>query len=119
MKPLFAETKRENPVDLHYPYVARDEVSLKLAPGLTMESVPTNMKVPLKNLALFQELYGSKGSEYQQVRQITVGTPLYKADEFTDLRDFFQKASAQDQQPLVLKRVPVAATTAVAGSPAQ
>ncbi len=83
VKPLFAETKRENPVDLHYPYVARDQVSLSLAPGLTMESVPTNAKVPLKNLALFQELYGAKGSEYQQVREMALGSPLYKADEYS------------------------------------
>lgn len=119
VKPLFAGTRRENPVDLHYPYLARDEVSLKLAPGLTMESVPTNAKLPLKNFALFQELYGSKGSEYQQVREMALGTPLYKAAEYPDLRDFFQKASAQDQEPLVLKRVPVATTTATAGSAAQ
>jgi hypothetical protein len=116
---MFAETKRENPVDLHYPYVARDEVSLTLAPGLTFENVPSNAKVPLKNLALFQEVYGSKGSEYQQVRQMAIGTPLYKADEFSDLRDFFQKASAQDQEPLVLKRIPVPATAAATGSAAQ
>lgn len=115
-KPLFAETKRVNPVDLHYPYVAQDQVTLTLAPGLTMESVPTNAKIPMKNLAEFQEAYGSKGSEYQQVRQMAVGSPLFKADEYPELRDFFQKASAQDQQPLVLKRVPVAAAAATGGA---
>lgn len=119
VKPPFAETKRENPVDLHYPYVARDEVSLTVAPGLTMESVPTNGKVPLKTLAFFQEVYGAKGSEYQQVREMALGTPLYKAEEYADLRDFFQKANAQDEELLVLKREPVATTTAAAGSAAQ
>ncbi|MGC2496890.1 MAG: transglutaminase domain-containing protein, partial [Acidobacteriaceae bacterium] len=119
VKPLFAETKRENPVDLHYPYVARDEGSLTVAPGLTMESVPTNGKVPLKTLAFFQEVYGAKGSEYQQVREMALGTPLYKAEEYADLRDFFQKANAQDEELLVLKREPVATTTAAAGSAAQ
>ncbi|MGA8161275.1 MAG: DUF3857 domain-containing protein [Acidobacteriaceae bacterium] len=119
VKPPFAETKRENPVDLHYPYVARDEGSLTVAPGLTMESVPTNGKVPLKTLAFFQEVYGAKGSEYQQVREMALGTPLYKAEEYADLRDFFQKANAQDEELLVLKREPVATTTAAAGSAAQ
>ncbi|MGA8530050.1 MAG: hypothetical protein WB622_10070, partial [Acidobacteriaceae bacterium] len=109
----------ENPVDLRYPYAARDEVSLTLAPGLTMEGVPNNAKLPLKGLAYFQEVYGSKGSEYQQVREMALGTPLYKAVEYPDLRDFFQKANAQDQEPLVLKRVPVATTAAAAGSAAQ
>ncbi|MGA7523263.1 MAG: DUF3857 domain-containing protein [Acidobacteriaceae bacterium] len=120
VKPLFAETKRENPVDLHYSYVTRDEVSLTLAPGLTMESAPTNAKIILlKTLGIFQEVYGSKGSEYQQVREMALGTPLYKAAEYSDLRDFFQKASAQDQQLLVLKRVPVTAAAVTAGGAAQ
>ncbi|HEX3660421.1 MAG TPA: DUF3857 domain-containing protein [Acidobacteriaceae bacterium] len=119
VKPPFGEAKRQNPVDLHYPYVARDEVSLTLAAGLTMESLPTNAKVLLKNLALFQEVYGSKGSEYQQVRQMAMGTPLYKAEEYSQLRDFLQAASTQDQELLVLKRVPVAAATGAAGSGAQ
>ncbi|HEY1807537.1 MAG TPA: DUF3857 domain-containing protein [Acidobacteriaceae bacterium] len=118
-KPHFSEAKRKNPVDLHYPYVARDEVSLTLAPGLTMESLPKAVKVQLKDLAIFQEVYGSKGSEYQQVREMAMGTPLYKADEYSQLRAFFQAASAQDQEPLVLKRVPMAAATAAAGSGAQ
>ena len=119
VKPLFAETKRENPVDLRYPYQAQDQVTVTLDPGLAVESVPTNATVPLKNLAVFQEVYGSKGGEYQQLREMAVGTPLYKAAEYPDLRDFFQKASAQDQALLVLKRVPVAAATAAAGSAAQ
>lgn len=119
VKPLFAETKRENPVDLHYPYMAQEQVTLTLAPGLAMESVPANAKLPLKNLALFQEGYVAKGSQYQQVREIAVGTPLFKAAEYPDLRDFFQQASAQDQEPLVLKRVPAAGATASAGSEAQ
>ena len=40
VRPLFPEDKRENPVDLHYPYAVRDQVKIALAPGLTMDSVP-------------------------------------------------------------------------------
>lgn len=110
VKPLFAaETTRQNPVDLHYPYVATDQVTVKLAPGLTVEGVPANAKIPFNQLAVFQEVYGKKVDEYQQVRQMAMGTPLYKASEYPQLRDFFQKAGAQDQEPVVLDRVPVTA----------
>ena len=120
VKPLFAETRRENPVDLRYPYTTQEQVTLTLAPGLAIESVPANANLPLNHLAVFQEQYVSKGSEYQQVRQMALGTPLFKAAEYPDLREFFQKANAQDQDPLVLKRVPVAAAaTAATGSAAQ
>lgn len=112
-KPLFAEQKREAPVDLHYPYVAQDEVNLSLPPGLSLEGLPTNAKVPLSNLAIYQTIYESKGQEFQEIRQIEMGTPVYKAEEYPQLRDFFQKASAQDQQSVVLERT---ATTTAAGN---
>lgn len=112
VKPLFAETKRQNPVDLHYPYVALDQVKVTLAPGLKVEGVPASAKIPMKQLAIFQEVYGSKDNVYQQGRQMALGTPLFKPDEYAELRDFFQKASAQDQQPIVLDRVPVTAAPA-------
>jgi hypothetical protein len=44
-KPLFAAGKRENPVDMHYPYVAQDKVDLVLAPGLAIESLPKGTSI--------------------------------------------------------------------------
>lgn len=115
-RPLFAPQTRKNPVDLHYPWVAQDQVTLKLPPALTIESIPANTKVPMANLALYQTLYAGKGAEFQEIRQITVATPLYKADEYPQLRDFFQKAGAQDQQQLVLQRsAPQASAPAAQG----
>jgi hypothetical protein len=47
---------------------------------------------------------------------MVVGLYLYKKDQYPELRDFFQKAGAQDQQQLVLKR---SATEASAVAPGQ
>jgi hypothetical protein len=113
VKPLFAEQKREAPVDLHYAYVAQDELTLNLPPGLSVEGLPTNIKVPMSNLALYQMVYGTKGQELQEIRQIELGTAVYKPEEYPQLRDFFQKTSAQDQQPIVLERT---AITTAAGN---
>jgi hypothetical protein len=115
VKPLFAPQKRENPVDLLYPYVTQDQVTMKLAPGLTMESIPTNAKIPLAKDALYQAIYKNTGGVYEQVRQMAVGSPIYKADQYPELRDFFQKSSAQDQEQLVVGRPAVAAGAADAG----
>ena len=108
-KPLFPAQKRENAVDLHYPYLAQDQVTLKLAPGLSMESVPTSTKIPLAQEALYQAIYSNANGAYHEVRQITLATPIYKAEQYPQLREFFQKASAQDQQQVVLERAAVAA----------
>jgi hypothetical protein len=115
-RPLFDEQKRETMIDLHYPYVARDEVNIQLPSGLTVEALPAAAKIPMENEALYQMLYGNKGGEFQEIRQLTLGTPLYKAAQYGELRDFFQKAAAQDQQPVVLERLATAAAGAAAAA---
>ncbi|MFY9747245.1 MAG: DUF3857 and transglutaminase domain-containing protein [Acidobacteriaceae bacterium] len=114
-KTPFAPQKRENPVDLRYPRVTQDDVTLKLPAGMTIESVPANTKFLMSNLAMYQSVYAGKGDEYHEIRQVTVGTPLYLTSEYPQLRDFFQKAGAQDQQQLVLTRSAEASAAGTAG----
>jgi hypothetical protein len=102
-------------VDLLYPYVVDDAVTIRLAPGLVIESLPTNTKVPLGQFALYQAIYKDADGTYSYRRQMALGTPIYKASEYAQLRDFFQKSGAQDQAQLILKR---AATEANASAPA-
>ncbi len=111
-KPLFPEEKRENPVDLHYPYALRDQVKIALAPGLTVEGTPSNAQIPFPRNADYIAKYAASGSMYQQARLLALGNTVYSKDEYPQLRDFFQKAGAQDQQQLVLDRVPVPASAA-------
>lgn len=113
-KPLFAQQKRESMVDLMYPYVAQDRVTIKLPPGMSIESTPTDTKLPLQQFALYQIVNQHNGDTFAQVRQITVGNIFYKVEEYPQLRDFFQKASAQDQQQVVLQRMAAAAMPASA-----
>ncbi len=107
VKPIFAQTKRENPVDLRYPYASEDTVTVRLAPGLSLEGLPTDASVPMEKLAAYTVKYKSDANTYTEDRVIAVGSALYKKEEYPALRDFFQKAGAQDQQQLVLKRSPV------------
>jgi hypothetical protein len=67
------------------------------------------------NLALYQSAYGNKGNQYREVRQLTLGLPVFKPEGYPQLRDFFQKAAAQDQQQVVLDRVSAAAAAAATG----
>jgi hypothetical protein len=114
-KPLFPQQKRENAVDLLYPYVVADEVTLKLAPGLAIETLPANTKIPMGQYALYQAIYKKNSGTYVQVRQMTLGTPIYKTEQYPQLREFFQKSGAQDQEQVVLTRTPAEAS---AGTPA-
>ena len=110
VKPLFPEEKRENPIDLRYPYVTQDKVNLTLAPGLSVDSVPSAAEIPLQRNAIYRATYSVEGNVYHEMRIEGVGITLYKPADYAQLREFFQKTGAQDQEPVVLKRTAIAAS---------
>lgn len=114
-RPLFAEEKRESPVDLRYPYVRQDKISLTLAPGLTVDTLPKDADVAYPQMAMYKARYEQKDGIYKQERLMVVGNTIYHTEEYPNLRGFFQKASAQDQEPVMLKRSTVAVTASDAG----
>jgi Domain of Unknown Function with PDB structure (DUF3857) len=112
MKPPFAEEARENPVDMHYPYTVKDQVKIALASGLAVETLPTNAQIPFPQSAQYVVKYGGTPKVYQQARLLMLGNTVYLKDQYPQLRDFFQKTGAQDQQPVVLDRTADAAGSA-------
>jgi len=76
--------------------------------------VPTNAKIPFGQSALYQAIYKNENASYVQVRQLAVGTPIYKPEDYPQLRDFFQKSGAQDQEQVILKRSAVEADAGTA-----
>ena len=108
--PLFAETHRENMVDMRYPYMVHDQFQLTLPPNMTVESLPQSGDVPYVPNADYLVKFVSQGNVYAYGRLLRVASSLYKASEYPGLRTFFQKVSTDDQQQVALKAVAVAAT---------
>jgi hypothetical protein len=108
-KSLFVQEKRENPVDLHFPYVVRDGVRLTLPTGFTVESVPKDAEIPLPHFADYVVKYGEANNTYSYSRLMAMANILYTSKEYPQLKDFFAKANVQDEQQAVLH---VAAATA-------
>jgi hypothetical protein len=102
-KPLFAQSKRENPIDLRYPYTVHDQFSLTLPPNMTAESVPKETQVPYVGNADYLAKFLVKGNLYAYGRLFRLASPFYKPEEYPQLRDFYQKTNAEDQAQLVLK----------------
>lgn len=103
-RPPFAEEKREAPVDLRYPYIRQDDVKLALPPGFTVDTLPKDAQIPYPKMATYATHYEQKDGVYRQQRVLVVGNTIYHAEEYGQLRDFFQKTSAQDQEQVLLKR---------------
>ncbi len=108
-KPLFVHAKRENPVDLHFPYMVNDTVTLTLPAGMSIESVPKDTEIPLPKFADYVAKYKGTDTTYAYGRVMALGNVLYEKGEYPQLKDFFAKANAQDQQQAVLQ---VTASTA-------
>jgi len=108
-KPLFVHEKRENPVDLHFPFIVRDSVTLTLPGGLAVESVPKDVEIPLPNFADYVSKYKGTDTTYAYSRLMVVANILYSAKEYAQIKDFYAKANAQDQQQTVLHAATVTA----------
>ncbi len=103
-KPLFPEAKRDVEVDMQYPSFVQDAVRFKLPPTLVVESAPTASKEVMKALAAFQVNSVSVGNSITLYRNLQVGTPVFAPSEYPDLRSFYTKLEAKDQETVVLTR---------------
>jgi hypothetical protein len=106
-KPLFVAEKRENPVDLRYPYTMQDTLILHLPATMAVESLPQDGQVHLGQFAVFGAKYKSEASSLRIDRGLILGNALFLAKEYPDLRDFFQKVNSKDQEQVVLKAAAV------------
>ena len=101
-KPLFAYDKRENAVDLRFPHMVTDAVTLRLPAGFTIESVPKSTHIQLSNSAEYVANYKGADLAYTYDRRMIVASVFYDQKEYPELRDFYAKANAQDQQQALL-----------------
>jgi hypothetical protein len=103
-RPMFASEKRENPVDLRYPSAVQDVVTITLAPGLSVESLPKGITTVVPIGAEYKSVYNDTATSYKQVRLLAVANTLFATKEYPQLREFYQNAATQDQQQVVLQR---------------
>jgi hypothetical protein len=105
----FAAEKRESPVDLHYPFISADRVTITLPAGFAVQGLPANAEIPFPQNADYQARYSAANGDFILERVVAVANPLYKTTEYPQLRDFYGKMNAQDQQQVVLEKQTVTA----------
>ena len=109
--PFVDQAQRLEPVDMHYAEQVTDQITLHLPPGLAVEGAPQDAKIPWENHAVLITKSASSPGQIVIARQLSRAFALLKADEYQNLRDFYKKVAAADQQQLVLT-----ATTASKGN---
>jgi hypothetical protein len=94
--------KREESVDMRYAERVDEEITYHLPDGFAVEGTPKDTQIPWQGHAVYgiktATQPGTVGINRQFVRAFTEAKP----EEYQDLRGFYQKVSAADQQQLVL-----------------
>ena len=105
-QPFVDQEKRIEPVDMHYADQVTDQITIDLPAGLSVEGAPQSAKVPWASRALLATNSVVNPNQVIIARQLTRGFTIVKPEEYRDLRDFYQKVAATDQQQLVLTASP-------------
>lgn len=107
-EPFVKEAKRLEPVDMHYSDEITDQVTYHLPADMTVEGAPANDKIAWPGHAVDVVKSEADPGEITMACALVRGFTEVKAAEYSDLRGFYQKVAAEDQQEMVLKRVAAA-----------
>jgi hypothetical protein len=100
--PFVDKEKRPEIVDMHFSDRVTDEVIYHLPAGFSVESAPQDSKISWPEHALLLTKTTSAPDKVTIVRSLACAFTFAKPEEYQDLRSFYQKVAAADQQQLVL-----------------
>ena len=101
-QPFVAQDKRLETVDMHYGELVSEQITYRLPTGFSVEGAPQDAKAAwLEHAVLVDKSVASPG-QITIARTFARGFTFAKPEEYADLRGFYQKVAAADQQQLVL-----------------
>ena len=108
----FNAPKRQLAVDLHFPQIVQDAVRVTYPATMTVESAPAPVSDKIANAAFsFSSTPGPHSVTL--FRNFSVGKPIFKPEEYPELRSFYAKLYAGQGETLILTRgAPSAASAA-------
>jgi hypothetical protein len=106
--PFVNEEKRQEQVDMHYGDRVTDEIAYDLPQGMTVEGAPQDANISWPSHALFIVKTKSDPGRIVIADTLAHAFTLAKPEEYQDLRGFYQKVAAADQEQVVLTMAPAA-----------
>lgn len=100
-KPAFPHEKREEPVYFDYAHSVLDAVRVTFS--LSVESVPASDQLPFQKTAVYALQVQSAPTSVVVHRNLLIGDIIFTLDQYPELRTFYNKFEAKDQEPFVLK----------------
>jgi transglutaminase-like putative cysteine protease len=100
--PFPADKVRELPIDMRYPAQEQEQITYVLPAGYTLKENPQDANLRWEENAAYQLRTKVTGDSITDARVLARGFTLLDAKDYEQVRDFYQKVVAADQQELVL-----------------
>lgn len=101
----FPETPVRNyPVDMRFPEQVQDQIGYVLPQGWKVAAAPADAKQNWDNNAVYQLRSKIEGATVTNARVLARGFTMLDTSVYPQLRDFYQKIVANDQQTLTLTK---------------
>jgi len=97
----FAHTQRKYPVYFPYPFTDTDSVTIQVPAGFTLESIPPQQDAKLP-YARYQNVSQFDGTQFVTQRQLVFNGVYFDIDKYSELKSFFGKVQAGDEQQAIL-----------------
>jgi len=97
----FKHSERKFPVYFAYAFGELDKVSIKIPTGYTLESVPKAQDARL-SYAAYQNVVEFDGKQLITQRILQVNGIFFRVELYPEVKDFFSKVQAGDEQQAVL-----------------
>jgi len=102
-KPRYSASDRTNPVYFDYLWREIDEIHLTLPPEFAVESVPPSDTIQL-DYARYRTIQKQESANsVMAVRDLIVGRLAIPTNKYKEVKGFFDKVKAGDDQPVVAK----------------
>ena len=115
-QPFVNEEKRLEPVDMKYGNQVSDQIVYHLPAGMTVEGAPKDDKIAWPQHSIYITKSKSEPGKITIANVLSVAFTFAKAEEYQELRGFYQKVDAANQAQLVLANASPAAVAAPAAS---
>lgn len=101
-KQAFQSSLRKFPVYFPYAYSELDELKLNIPASYKLETAPSNSDVGV-GYAIYHNEVSVSGNELSARRELRINGIFFRVDQYKELRDFFGKVVAGDEQQAVLQ----------------
>jgi hypothetical protein len=107
----FAQEKRDTAVDFDYAAFTQDAVRINFPKGFELEATPKDDKYSIPKLAAYDLSVTSGPNYFVTRRNFAMGDFLFSAKDYPTLRTFYSQRETKDKESVVLKMLPVTASS--------